>query len=262
MGLKDSILFSKKFIINIVVAGIVGIIGLVLIFWWLGFYTNHGEAFSVPNFEGLNVKQAQTLAAEKNLRLKIIDSVYNAPGRRGTVIDQNPPMDFKVKSNRSIFVTIKSMQPEFIKMPNFVSLTLIQAKADIETYGLKIGELQYRPSKYDNIVLEQQFQNGKIEEGTEIAKGSRIDLILGKSEDMGSTTTPDLLGLTEVEANLEAADAMLNLGVIIYDSTVKNFVDSVKATVVKQIPVKNVPLKPGDEIDIWMSLQADSTYSE
>ncbi len=262
MALKDKFIFSKKFLINAGAALFTALFGLILIFWWLGFYTNHGEAFSVPNFEGLTVVQAQDLADDKDLNLKIIDSVYNAPGRRGTIIDQNPPMDFKVKSNRTIFVTIKSLQPEIIEMPNFVDLTLIQAKADIETYGLKIGELKYKPSKYDNLVLEQRYMGDKIEAGTEIAKGSAIDLVLGKSENMGSTNAPSILGLTEVDATLKAADNMLNIGAIIYDNTVKNYMDSINATVVRQDPVKNVPMRPGDEIDIWLSMKKDTTWHD
>lgn len=260
MALKDSVLFSKKVLINLGIILIAGIFGLFLIFWWLGFYTNHGEAFSVPDFEGLVLRQAIEKAKSKDLHINVIDSVFSAPGRPGTVIDQNPPKDFKVKSGRTVFITIKSRQAKMIKMPDLTDITLIQAKADLRTYGLRIGDISYRPSKYDNVVLEQLYKGETIEAETPVAKGSAIDLILGEKENMGKTTTPSLLGLTQTDAEFKAAEAWLNLGVIVYDETVKTYMDSLNATVVKQVPVKNAPLNPGDEIDIELSMEPDTSW--
>ena len=74
---------------------------------------------------------------------------------------------------------------------------------------------------------------------------------------LGATNAPNILGLSEVDATLKAADFMLNVGVIVYDNTVQTYMDSINATVIKQDPVKNVPLRPGDEIDIWLSLKSE-----
>ncbi len=228
----------------------------------LGFFTNHGEAFSVPDFTGKTLSEAEKLANDKDLRIKVIDSVFNASGRKGTIIDQNPPSDFKVKSNRRIFVTIKAFNAEIIKMPDFINSTLIQAKADIETYGLKIKKLVYKPSKYDNVVLAQQYKRRDINPGTEIEKGSEITLVLGKSHGMNNAITPSLLGLTIDEATVGAADKMLNIGARIYDETVITQEDSLSATVNKQRPVMNSSVSPGEEIDIWLSMLKDTIYED
>jgi len=259
MTLKDSFFFSKPFLKNAIMALGIGIVGLMLIFGWLGFYTNHGEAYSVPNFEGLDIRQAREIAKEKDLRLEVIDSVYNAPGRRGSVIDQTPPKDFKVKSGRTIFITIKSLQPEATKLPKLKQLTLVQAKADIQTFGLKIGRISYRPSKYDNLVLEVRYKGELINQGDLIFKGDAVDLVLGEKEGMGNATCPDLLGMSENDAIFKAAEEMLNIGSVIYDNSVISYSDTLKARVIRQSPSKHVSLSPGDEIDIWLSLKADTT---
>lgn len=248
----------SKLLKHLIIAVIAGIILIFLIFKFINVYTHHGEAFSVPDFTGMSFEQAEKIALKKDLRVKIIDSVYNAVGRRGTIIDQNPPRDFKVKDNRTIFVTIKSYNPEIIKMPNFVENTLVQAKADIETYGLTIERLVYKPSKYNNIVLEQHFGGRIINPGEKIEKGSGITLILGRSERMDNTITPSLIGLYKEQAELKAAEYMLNIGTALYDETVISYADTINARVKKQRPTPGTPFRPGEEIDIWFSMVIDT----
>ncbi len=251
-------ILSFKFIKHVIIAVVAGVLILFLMFKWLNVFTHHGEAFSVPDFTGMTYEKAFELADQKNIRIKIIDSVYNAVGRRGTIIDQNPPRDFKVKQNRTIFVTIKSINPEIIKMPNFVNQTLVQAKADIETYGLTVEKLIYKPSKYDNLVLEQQFEGKIIKPGTKIEKGSKIVLILGQSDEMDNTITPKLVGLFREQAELLAAEYMLNIGTTLYDETVISYEDTINAKVIKQRPAVGTPFHPGEEIDIWFSMVPDT----
>jgi beta-lactam-binding protein with PASTA domain len=249
---------SKRFLIHYGIAVLFIIALLSVVFLSLRVTTNHGEAFSIPDFSGLTVQQANELASEKNLKIEIIDSVFAGPGKRGTIIDQNPPADFKVKSGRKIFVTIKSVSPKIIKMPDFIHTTLVQAKADIETYGLRIGKISYKPSIYDNVVLMQKYKNADIAPGSPIPQGAEIELVLGQSEDMGNTVTPDLSGLTREEAELEAAEFMLNIGTVLYDETIITYTDSIMAKVNKQRPEKGTTHLPGDEIDIWMSMLHDT----
>jgi beta-lactam-binding protein with PASTA domain len=251
-------IFQKEFLRHYIIAAGSLLILFIIVFLILRLSTNHGQNLSVPDLTGYSVEKASSILDDKNLRLEIIDSVYTGPGKPGSIIDQNPPPDFKVKSNRKIFVTIKSLTPKMIKMPDFIHMTLVQAKADIETYGIGIGRITYEPSIYDNIVLEQKYQNKRIKPGTSIPMGADIDLVLGKSQDMGNTVAPDLFGLSESEAELEAVEFMLNIGVVIYDNTVRSYSDTLNARVIKQNPRPGVPFLPGDEIDIWLSIDTDT----
>ncbi len=260
MKLKNLIKFltQKKFLIHYGIA--LGFIILVfsVTFLSLRISTHHGQMLSVPDFSGMSIKQAEEIANSKNLKIEIIDSVYNGPGKRGTVIDQNPPADIKVKENRRIFVTMKSVLPKIIKMPNFIHTTLVQAKADIETYGLRIGELTYEPSIFDNVVLKQKYKHADIKPGADIPQGAEIELVLGKSQNLGNTVTPDIYGLNLEEAELESADFMLNIGTVLYDETVISHDDSIRAKVIRQRPKPGIIYKPGEQIDVWMSLKSDS----
>lgn len=176
------LIFSKMFLKHLLLAIVVGNI----IFWgslfFLNFYTRHGEAIPVPDLHGLSIDQALKKLQDNNMQGIITDSVFLTDKLKGTIIDQNPPVSFKVKNGRKVFLTINSFFPERVKMPNMVGVSLRQAKAMLETYGLKVGRLKYVPDIARDNVLEQKYKGKKISEGTLLEKGSFIDFVLGKGE--------------------------------------------------------------------------------
>jgi beta-lactam-binding protein with PASTA domain len=245
--------FLKHFAFSLLVA--FGVVFTVL--QALGPLTHHGESLSVPDFTGLSLKKAYKLSREKNLKLEIIDSVDNAPGKRGTVIAQTPPPNFKVKEGRTIHITLKTFNPKKILMPDFTGVSLVQAKADIETFGLKIGRLKYRPDIATNNVLEQLYNGKPIKPGTLIQRGSTIDLILGLGESGTAVVVPNLIGYTRQDAVQKATDNSLNIGSFIFDETVITSEDSTDAVVWKQSPGMNVQSTMGSPIDVWLTLDPD-----
>ncbi len=202
----------------------------------------------------MTIKQVTKEAKNKNLRFNVIDSVFNAPGKKGTVFSQNPPANFKVKEGRTILLTVKTFNPQRIPMPDFTGVSLIQAKADIETYGLKIGKLKYIPDIATNNVLEQMYRGKPISPGTLIEKNSIIDLVLGLGKSNKITIVPDLNGLTFNDATQNTADHSLNIGILIYDHTIESSQDTTNAIIWKQSPGKNTQITIGSPIDIWLTL--------
>jgi len=249
--------FLKHFAFSILVA--IGI--LITVLQSLGLVTHHGESLSVPDFSGLSLKKAYKLAKSKDLKIEIIDSVDNVPGKRGTIIGQTPPANFKVKEGRTVHVTLKTFNPKMILMPDFKGVSLIQAKADIETYGLKIGRLKYVPDIATNNVLEQTFEGKPIKPGTSIQRGSSIDLVLGLGKSDQAVIIPNLIGYTRQDAIQEATDNSLNIGAFNYDETVITTDDSLSAIVWKQTPVMNVQSTMGAPVDVWLTLDPDKIKS-
>ena len=247
-------IFSKLFLKNLIFAILLVIIFLFGSFYSLNLITHHGEGLSVPDFTGMSIKQVAKEAEKKNLKFGIIDCVFNAPGKRGTVIAQIPPASFKVKEGRTILLTVKTFNPQRIPMPDFTGVSLIQAKADIETYGLKIGKLKYIPDIATNNVLEQMYKGKPISPGTLIEKNSIIDLVLGLGKSNKITIVPDLRGLTYSDATQNTADHSLNIGILIYDQTIESSQDSTNAIIWKQSPGKNTQITIGSPIDIWLTL--------
>ena len=240
---------------NLLLAFIFCIIILLLIFKWLKIYTRHNKAFSVPDFTGLTLSEVQSITAQKKLRYILFDSVYLNEFERGTVVDQHPGPDFKVKKNRKIFLTVNSVSPEKIIMPDLVNLTLRQALSKLKSFGLKAGEMIYEPDLAINEVLELKYQGRKIKEGDTIVRNSKIDLVIGKGLSNEKTVVPTVIGYTFTEAQSILSNTVLKIGKPTYDSTVIINEDSVNSRIFKQIPGHNksqlIPL--GSSIDIWLT---------
>ncbi len=246
--------FWKHLGLAVVITGLI----ILITFLSLRIYTHHGQAISVPDFRGLKIEEAQELADDYDLRLEIIDSVFYNTRPKGSVIDQSPTVDFKVKKDRRIFITTNAFAPEEVKMPNVVGVSHRQAKAILQNRGLEIGKLIHVPDIAINNVLKQQFEGKQIEPGTSIPKGSKIDLVLGKGLSDQRITLPNLEEYTVTEARDRLLRAALNLGATIYDESIDDFQDSLNAKVWRQYPTyrKNRTIRLGSSVDIWLSVDS------
>ena len=144
------------FIRNIIFAIALIILLFLITLFGLSIYTHHGQAYSVPNFKGLTIPEAEQIIEKKNFRCQIIDSVFINDMKKGVIVEQNPPADFKVKANRTIFFTINAFTKPKVEMPNIVGVSLRQAKAILETRGLYVGRLIYAPDFAKNNILKQK----------------------------------------------------------------------------------------------------------
>ena len=249
-------LISNVFFRNLLIAFVIPIVIICISLLALRIYTHHGQANPVPDFTGLNLEEVEQSANKAKLFFHVIDSVYQKKQEKGTVVAQNPPPGFKVKKNRTIFLTLNAFNPERIKMPKLIGISLRQAKAIIETAGLEIGKLTHIPDMTINSVLKLQFNGIDIKEGDLILKGSVIDLVLGGGLSNQVTFTPDLIALDFEKAKKKIIEASLNIGAIIFDNTNENSENSINALVWKQIPVfnKNQTIKLGSSVNIWLTL--------
>jgi beta-lactam-binding protein with PASTA domain len=154
---------------------------------------------------------------------------------------------------------VNALNPEKIKMPNVVGVSLRQAIAILESNGLSVGKLRYVPDIATNNVLKQRLNGKEINAGLEIIKGSHIDLVLGKSDSNIPAQLPELIGLTMREAEKHIAQAYFNKGATIFDKTVKKSIDSTNAIVYKQKPDigKRQTAPMGSLIDIWLTIDKE-----
>ena len=265
MSLKNFVL-SKLFLKNLGYSLIIVVGGVMILLIWMNFYTRHGQARAVPNFVGLTMEQTVTLAKKSRLRYQIIDSIYTTVVPRGCIAEQNPKPGFKVKKWRNVILTINAFHPEMVAMPNLIDLPLRQASALVESSGLELGLLKYRPDFTVNVVIDQQFNGKKIHEGDSIQKGSVVDLILSKGLSNQKTFVPYLLGMKLDPAKNKILSASLNLGTYGYDNTIKTGNDTINAYVYKQLPEfkSDATLQLGSPIYLWLTvdptkLQVDST---
>lgn len=253
MGELVKFLKSKVFFLNLIIAILLAASIIGFTYKWLDGYTKHGETISVPDLRGLLPEEAKEFLSRKHLNYAIIDSMFDLKKTKGIILDQDPAPNAKVKENRTIYLTVNSILPPQVKMPNLIDVSYRQAEAILQTYGLKVGELIYKPDLAKNAVIGQQANGVEIKPGTLINKGSVVDLILGDGLGNTKVTVPNLINLTLEEALFVLKASSLNVGSIVADETVK---DSSLAKVYRQIPSfsdATAALSQGESVDLFIT---------
>jgi len=252
-------LFSKAFIFNLALAFVlVGAI-LFLTLQSLKSYTRHGQSFPVPDLRGLVEQEANAKAKQNNLKIVIIDSVFTDKVKPGAVVEQLPEAGFGVKENRTILLTINSSNKEKVVLPKLTDISFRQAMVLAENCGLLVGEISYQPSEYNNLVLKVEQESDEVFQGNLLLKGSTINFTVGRNPNNEQTALPDLKGLETEEAKKILTDAMLNLGVLIYDKTIITAEDSINAVIWRQrADVKSTrSILLGTSVDLWITVDKE-----
>ncbi|MCB9187578.1 MAG: PASTA domain-containing protein [Flavobacteriales bacterium] len=266
MGLIRFI-FSKQFLLNVALACILGGVGIIALYFWLGAYTEHGKTVAAPDFTGVPIGDIEAFADTTEVEWIIVDSLYTDEYPKGTVAEQEPKPGYRVKRGRKIYLTVNAVLPKQVTVPNVRNLSLRQAKAVLESVGLRLGELQYKPDIAKNAVLDQLIRGKSAKEGQMAVMGTVVDLILGDGLSNTRVPIPYLLYYRLDEATDRLNLSSLNLATFKIDTPV---VDSGLVRVYKQIPAfkekELVPLGTSFILyltDDTLSIEYDSTlYSK
>lgn len=240
--------FRKHFLIGIASIALL----LLIIFTGLGFYTRHGESVTVPDLHGLDLKEAIKQLEDQGFRYNV-DSIFSVSAPAGSVFDQEPEGNEKVKEGRMIYLVAISRTPPMVKMPDLKDVSLREATAILESFGLKTGALIYKPDLAQNSVLGVLYKGNSISKGHSLLKGSAVDLILGDGYGNLNVNLPDLRGLSIDEALFVLQGSKLNMGNIKLDPGS----DSTNARIYRQIPDfipdSVIKIGQGEAIDIFLT---------
>lgn len=222
----------------------------------LRIYTNHGESVEIPDLKGKTSQEVAGLLEQLDLRYQIRDSVFSNEVLPGTVLDQYPNAGMRVKENRTVYLTLCALSQEKIAMPQLTDISYRQALNLIENSGLIAGKIEYKPSEFPNLVLEQKINGMPVPEGEMVVKGSVVDLVLGSNSDGQISEVPTLFGRNLEEARLSLEAAFLSLGTVHFDESIRSEKDKEKGLIWQQSPdpaeVLEVPV--GTLVDIWITI--------
>ena len=247
---------------NILLALIAFVLLLVGSYIGLNVLTHHGQELEVPDLTNMKVREAQYTAEVEGLKVLVVDSVYIRRMGRGLVYSQNPKAGSKVKKGRRILLTINSIIPKKVQMPNLVGFSMRQAKAELLSRGLNLGKLIYVEDMATNNVLRQLRHNREIRPGRMIESGSDIDLVVGLSGDDNRTFIPNVVGMKYMHAIDVVHDNSLNIGRLVFDDTVKSYGDTLDAVVYKQGPgASRAPTLMGSDVSLYLTLDTNRVPS-
>jgi beta-lactam-binding protein with PASTA domain len=243
---------SKAFAKNVLYALLVVVLILLSAYVWMMSYTDHGETVEIPELRGKTMKQATEKLESMNLRIAIMDSVFDVERPKGSILEQNPVKGAKVKENRTIYVTVNAFQAPQVTVPNLKDASLRQAKAMLEVVGLEVGYINYKPDIAKNAILGYSFQGATGRGGMQVPYGSKIDLIVGNGLTGEEILMPCFYGLNKTEARNKLKEYSLALGAEVYDRSV---VDTVNAKVYKQTPtfVSGTNIHKGTSVDLYFT---------
>ena len=247
-------------LINIVVACIILFVIGYIVLQRLDKYTNHGYYIAVPELRGLTPNEAEPFAKDKNLQIVIVDSIYDNNAKPGTIVEQFPSPNSRVKNNRAIQLTINANAPEKIIFPNLRNMPFRQSLQRLRSLGLNVGRIEYVPSNFRNLVLDFKHEGQTLEPNSIIQKGETVDIVLGNGNTSNDQVAiPLLLGKTLQEAKTILLQSFLNFGEIIPDETIKTDAEQLSAIIYQQEPAheENITMKMGGDITLYLTIDKE-----
>ena len=174
-------LFSKTFLIQLVLAAVAIVLIVFVLMQWLDFSTNQDERIVVPNLARLSLDKVDDKLDELELRREILDSAnYNPDFPPFAVIDQVPLPGKFVKENRKIYLTLNPSGYRKVEIPQgLIRRTRRQVEPTLKSLGFEIGSVTYKPDVAKDAVLELRYKGEKVEPGMKLLKTSKIDMVLG-----------------------------------------------------------------------------------
>jgi len=248
--------FWKETVGGFILKNVLIAIGIVFVLSWIAliavdFYTHHGESEIVPDLRGSYVEEAEIILAKKGLYPMVIDSVYVRDKKLGTIIDQIPPANSSVKSNRPIYLIINSRSVRQVSLPEINDVSFRQADAMLQSVGLSVSNTELAPSEYKDLVIEVKYHGRSIMPGTRIPEGSSVVLVIGSGLGNSQALVPSLKGLGLEEATQEVLSASLTVGLTEYDVPPSG--NEEDYIIYRQRPAAGSSLSTGSRVDIYLT---------
>lgn len=175
---KHSILANFLAMILVVLATLVGV------FFWLDYYTRHGEAEVVPDVSGLTDEMALSILQGKGMQGVVIDSVFRPTAQPGVVLEQNPAAGSLVKDGRRVYLILNAKMAQMIAFPDVQDMSFRQAKVQIEGAEFVIKEVVFEPSEYKDLVLYVTCNGEKVNAAQRLPYRSEVVLHIGEGDEV------------------------------------------------------------------------------
>ena len=249
---------EKKFYLNLLIILLLCIFLLWLTFRLLDRYTRHDEVYTMPDFIGQDYHEVERQYAH-DFHFFLIDSVYPKGQQPGSIYQQDPLPNSKIKKGRNVYIIIVAETPEKTLMPNLKNLSLREAIGRLESSGLDVERLDYQSYSYKNNVIDQYYNGEPIMEGTELVKGSKIVLKVGIGQDKEKVKVPNLIGRPASEIKRMLNLAGLNLGNEIYEDN-----DSLQYMCVRRMSPgpSSGSVNAGSSVDVWYHSSKTMNFKE
>lgn len=188
-------------IIGILTMGILTVYGIQNIL--------HVPDVTVPNVEGLPLREAIETLRDNGLNYTLNEEVYHASIPSNNVVYQSPIPNNKVKKGREISLTV-SAGPEYVSVPEVVGLNERQAELNIRQVGL---EIKFEMEDSDTVELGKVIRQSHL--GGSLLKGDTVTVYI--SSGPRPVELPNLIGLTIERATERLKDIDVSVRFVSWD---------------------------------------------
>lgn len=249
---------SYRFLLINLIIALFLICGITLgVLYWLEDYTQHGKFITVPAFYAMTPDEAKAVALHAGLKVRVIDSLYDEDAKPGTVVEQYPVSNSHVKENRMIHLTVNAQNPEKVAFPNLQNAAYRQTLQTLQVRGFRLGNIEYVPSEFRNLVLALKNNGQELQPGTMLSKGAVIDIVLGSGEGNNLVYVPQLTGKKLKEATDMLRKTYLNIGEIVPDGSITTQNDKAAAFIYGQNPGTNQMVDAGTPVQLYITLKKE-----
>lgn len=211
----------------------------------MNIYVRHDQNRYLVNVEKQGRERALQLLNAEGFKGLVYDTLYTNSQPPDIVIDQFPNPNTKVKSGRTVRLTIT--QPEkLVKVPELINQSLRSAELILRQTGLKIDTIYTEFNDQPKGTVVWQSPKG----GDLLPKGQGLHLTLSEGSPPNSFMVPDLVGLSKDMAEQKLELAGLKLGKVYHQQDE----DLLPYSVIEQSIQAGTVLERPQRIDITISV--------
>lgn len=260
---KKTDFFKTKFgfvVLNVSIALVIGLIGLIVLVANLKRYTLHGVEVTVPDVRGMYMELAGPILEGEQLHPVVIDSTYSSKVPLGTIVEQNPPAGSHAKPDRAIYLIVNARQRKQVTIPELRDMSFRQAITTLRQLQIEVSDTLYEPSEFSNLILDVRYQDQSLEGGDKLVEGSRVTLVVGAGKGTEEVMVPNLKGLTLRDARSLLLASQLTLGTVEYDETPTDE-NREQYRIFDQTPQVDEILLQGSHVDVRLSTNTEKAVS-
>ena len=210
------------------------------------FYVRMNSGKYMVNVTNKNLSYAEKILLQEGYRSVVSDTLFSGSYESGTVVDQYPNPNTKVKKGRT--VRLKIAQPEkMVPIPDLIGRSLRSAELSLNQMGLEIDTVyeEYNSDVPSGNVTWQYPKGGDL-----LNRGMGIHMTISLGVPPNFFQVPNVFGLSKKKAERDLQKAGFKIGKIYY----RQNEDLIPYTVLDQsIPAETVLEEP-TAIDLTVSV--------
>lgn len=175
-------IWSNPYIRNVLIAGGILFVLVIITLWGISIYTQHGRAVTVPDVKGLQVEEAALFFGKNTLRYEVIDSSFIRNAVPGSIVEMKPQAGTKVKENRIIYLTINAFSTQTFTIPEVKDLSQRQAVAMLSAIGFERLSVEPVNGVYRDLVVGLMANGKEVNAGDKLPANSRLVLLVSSGD--------------------------------------------------------------------------------